>query len=242
MSLLGKWKGRKSGSEEGKLDAALPPFQSLTAAMAARINVWRTLFFITTVVCGSVIVTQQQIILHKLFQKLNEQVLIVPGSPEFFRVRPGQIPDESVFMFAEYVAENLGNFSYRNLDYHLGKVTAYMTPEVSQRLEMAIELRKKDWVARKLEQTFAYEPVRHFDIVNDDRGPKYVAGVAGVRTQYVEGHVFSETRDVLYTEFRAQGKLTPDHPFIFGIEKVEWMTPEQYQALLLARGTGAEKG
>ncbi len=113
-----------------------------------------------------------------------------------------------------------------------------MTPIARGRFETSYEQRLKDWSGRKVDQTFAYEPVRRFDLTSDEHGPIYTAAVEGVRTQYVEGHVFSETRDVLVLTFRSRGDLTPEKPFIFEIESLEWMTPDQYQALAAAKGLG----
>jgi hypothetical protein len=211
---------------------SLPAFLPLQAALSARVRSWKALYFASVLVLLAVIVGQQCIIFHKLFQKLNEQFVIVPGSPEFFRVRPGQVPDESVFLFAEYVAANIGTFTHQNVKYHFGKASQHMSPETKGRFETAFQGKLKDWEERKVDQVFAYEPVRKFSLVNDKFGPKYTTAVTGQRTQYVEGHVFSETQDVLLLEFRSRGNLTPDRPFIFELEKMEWLSPSQYQAIL----------
>ena len=221
----------------------MPPFYEINAALAARAKTWRGVFFAVAGLLTLVIVLQQRIIFHKLFQKMGEQIVIVPGSPEFFRVRPGQVPDESVFLFAEYVAANVGTFSYRNVKYHFGKISEYMTPIARGRFEAKFEQIQKDWALRKVDETFAYEPVRHFDLVSDEHGPKYIAAVEGTRVKYVEGRAFSETHDVLLLHFRSRGNLTADHPFIFEIEDLEWMTPEQFQALkAVGLSAGGEKG
>lgn len=216
----------------------LPPFHSVHAALLMRVRTWKNMFFITLVMSCFVIVVQQKIIFHKLFQKTNEEVVIVPGSPEFFRVRPGQIPDESVFIFSEFIANNLGNFSYRNVKYHFGKISEFMQPNIKGRFEADYSARLSDWSERKVEQSFSYEPVQTFDLVNDKRGSKYVVAVSGTRTQYVEGHLFSENPNVLLLEFRAQGNLTPEKPFIFEIENIEWLSPSQFEAIKNARGLG----
>lgn len=220
----------------------LPPFHSVHAALLMKLRTWKNMFFITLLVCGVIIISQQRIIFHKLFQKMNEEIVIVPGSPEFFRVRPGQIPKESVFIFSEFIANNLGNFSYRNVKYHFGKVSDFMHPSIKGRFESDYENRLLDWSERKVDQSFAYEPVRTFDLVNDTRGSKYVVAVTGIRTQYVEGHSFSETHDVLLLEFRAQGNLTPEKPFLFEIENIEWLSPSQFEAIKNARGLGKYEG
>lgn len=220
----------------------LPPFYAVHAALLMRLRTWKFLFFITLLINMTVIVAQQRIIFHKLFQKTNEEVVIVPGSPEFFRVRPGQIPKESVFIFAEFIANNLGNFSYRNVNYHFGKVSEFMHPSIKGRFESDYANHLTDWNERKVDQNFAYDPVRTFDLVNDARGSKYVVSVTGTRVQYVEGHAFSETRDVLLMEFRPKGNLTPEKPFIFEIENIEWLTPSQFDAVKNARGLGKSNG
>lgn len=218
----------------------LPPFYTMEAALLTRIHTWRAVFFGVTGALLLVIFAQQRIIFHKLFQKMGESVVIVPGAPEFFRVRPGQIPDESVFLFAEYVAANLGNFSHRNVAYHFGKVTRFMHPTIRNPFEQTYEARLKDWSERKVDQSFAYDPVKHYELIKDQKGSLYLTGVEGTRVQYVEGHVFSETRDVLVVEFRPMGDLTPEKPFLFEIEKLEWMSPEQFSALKAVRGLGKE--
>lgn len=219
----------------------LPPFHSVETALLMRCRTWKIMFIVTTLVLIAIIFFQQKVIFHKLFQKMNEEIVIVPGSPEFFRVRPSQIPQESVFQFAEYIAGNLGNFSYRNVKYHFGKISEFMSPFVKGRFESDTEKRFADWTERKVDQSFSYDPVKSFDLINDDHGPKYVVSVSGTRIQYVEGHTFSETRDVLLVEFRPQGNLTPEKPFIFQIENIEWLTPAQFEAIKSARGLGKNK-
>lgn len=219
----------------------LPPFHQMQCALMTRIRTWRSIFFTTSSILIAVIFFQQRIISHKLFQKMNEEIVIVPGSPEFFRVRPGQIPNESVFNFAEFIAGNLGNFSYRNAKYHYGKISEFMSPELKGRFESDYEKKFGDWNERKVDQSFSYEPVKTFDLIHDKRGSKYVVSVHGNRTQYVEGHVFSETSDVLLLEFRPQGNLTPEKPFIFEIDHLEWLSPSQFEAIKNARGLGQIK-
>lgn len=219
----------------------LPPFYQAQAALLTRVRTWKTMFFVTTGILTVVIFSQQRIIFHKLFQKMNEEIVIVPGSPEFFRVRPGQIPSESVFNFSEYIAGNIGNFSYRNVKSHYGKISEFMNPITKGRFESDYEKRLGDWNERRVDQSFSYEPVKSFDLVNDERGPKYIVSVEGTRVQYVEGHSFSETRDILLLEFRPQGNLTPEKPFIFQIENLEWYTPSQFEVIKNARGLGKFK-
>lgn len=209
----------------------LPPFYSALAAVNIRRRSWKMLFFASAGVLMTVVAFQQKVIGNKLFDKANEPFVIVPGAPEFTRIRPGQVPDESVFIFAEYVAANLGNFSWRNVRYHLGKVSAFMTPAMRGQFERDFEARAKEWVERRVDQNFAYEPVKQFQLQNDVRGQKYVVTVEGTRSQYVEGHVFLETKEFLNLVFRARGNLTPDRPFIFEIEDIRWLSPAQMDAL-----------
>lgn len=220
---------------------SIPPFYAIETALLMRCRTWKTTFIVSAIVLGGIILFQQRIISHKLFEKMNEEIVIVPGSPEFFRVRPGQIPQESAFNFAEFIAGNLGNFSYRNVQYHFGKISEFMAPLIKSRFESDTDKHVNDWTSRKVDQSFSYDPVKKFDLVNDDFGPKYVVAVTGTRTQYVEGHAFSETKDVLLIEFRPQGNLTPEKPFIFQIENLEWLTPQQFESIKNSRGLGKEK-
>ena len=220
----------------------LPAFYPLQAALVMRIKTWKILFIGVTGLLLTIILLQQRIIFHKLFQKMNEEIVIVPGSPEFFRVRPGQIPDESVFLFAEYIAANLGTFTHGNVKYHYSKIAEHMSPATKGSFESATQSRLKDWEERRVDQVFAYEPVTSFDLVNDPYGAKYIASVRGKRTQYVEGHIFSETSEVLLLEFRSRGNLTPDRPFIFELDKMDWLSPIEFEAIKVARNLEGKKG
>ena len=46
------------------------------------------------------------------------------------------------------------------------------------------------------------------------------------------------SRNVLLLEFRAQGNLTAEKPYLFELENLEWLTPEQFDAVKTARGLG----
>jgi len=227
MGLASFTRSRPSGASTF---SDLPPFHTALAALNMRRRSWKILFFASTALCAGVIAFQQRIIMHKLFEKGNESVVIVPGAPEFSRVRPGQIPDESVYIFGEFVAANLGNFTWRNVRYHFGKVAQYMTPAMRGRFERDLEARSTDWIERRVDQTFAYEPVRAFALTNDATGPIYRLTIEGTRSQYVEGRSFSEGREFLKLAFRVRGNLTADKPFVFELDSVEWLTTAQYAA------------
>lgn len=204
--------------------STLPVYVSAVAAMNMRKNTWKGLFF--TYVGLSVIL----LCVVKCKENVKETVVIVPGAPEFARVAPNQIPEESVFNFAEYVASHVGSFSYRNVKYHFSKIMNFMSPLAASKFQQNFESKLKDWQERRVEQGFAYEPVKVLNIDKDKFGTKYVVAVKGTRVQHVEGHVFSETRDVLLLAFRTRAKLTPEHPFIFEVESLEWFPEDTYES------------
>lgn len=218
--------------DDGPMLLASPPaFVALTAALTYRLRVLTVCAAVGGAVLVLVIIVQQRIILDKLFEEGREKVVIVPGAPEFIRVRPDQVPDEAVHLFAEYVAGQMGSFSHRDVRYQFGKLEKYMSREMAGRFNRDFEDQVKIWEARQLEQSFALEPVRTFYLRNDGSGPAYHAFVKGTTTRYLSGKSFSQTAQVLYLSFRTRAAFTTERPFIFELENLRWMDTPAAEAL-----------
>jgi hypothetical protein len=214
---------------------ALPPYFNVVGAFNTRLRAWIILYFATVLVLSGVILIQNKTLSHRLFKAIDREFLIVPGAPEFIPVRTNKIPDSSVFGFAEFVANHIGTFTYRNVSYHYGKVLDYMTPKLRGEFDIIVDLKLKEWSERRTEQVFGYEPVKEFDLQNDSKGPVYTVFVEGTISRYVDGKAFDETREVLHLKFRTKN-ITAEKSFFFEIDTLEWMNPDQFLAIKASRG------
>lgn len=207
----------------------LPSFLSHVAIYRdrQRVTTWfmsgLTLLFIS-------IVAMQEWRVAKLTKALSERdYLIVPGAPEFMRIRPGFIADESVYLFAEYAANLLSTFSYNTVTAQYRTLSEFMTPELKARFLLAMERPLKMYRELRVDQVFDLEPVKKFELKNDERGAKYIVRTHGQVRKYIEGNLRETVpnESILFT-FRPR-KVKPSSPWFFEIESFDRMTPEEEQ-------------
>lgn len=207
----------------------LPPLLSHVAIYRdrQRVALWLmaglTIFFIA-------IFSAQEWRISKLTQALSDRdYLIVPGAPEFMRIRPGFIADESVYLFAEYAANLLSTFSYNTVEGQYRTLSEFMTPELKTKFLMSTEKALKMYRDLRVDQVFDLEPVKKYELKKDERGPKYIVRARGQTRKYVEGNLRETvpSESVIFT-FRPR-KVKPNTPWFFEIENFERLTPEEEQ-------------
>ena len=228
----------KSESETVERIRILPPFESQIAILCAQRNKWRLLAASSVLFSMLAAISFAVLLHHKLFEKMNIEYIVVPGAAEFLKVRPNLIPDSVVFDFAEFVATYAGNFTYRNAKDHFATVAERMAPELKGRFLRDADSKFSEWSKRRVDQMFAFDPVRRFDVVNDKFGAKYVLVVRGNRTQYADGTKLLETDENLYLELRPRTSLAAgtrlDESLLL-IERLDWVTSSQAETLLATR-------
>lgn len=208
----------------------LPSFVSAVAVMNHKVKVAKW-FCIGCSVLLAVSFYFQNRSISKLIQRLSEQdIVVVPGAPEFMRVRPGFIPDETVYMFSEYVASRMATFSYRSAEYQFKEVAEFMTPELKQRTLSELEKKYQMYRDLRVDEVFDIEPVRSFDLKNDARGAKYTVRVKGTARKYVEGNLRESTPgETIVIEFRTVA-LKTKQPWVFQIENITRLSPSEAEA------------
>lgn len=224
-----------SGSERV---LALPPLEARVALLGAQRNKWKMLC-LSSVAVGAVCASALGYLLnHKLFEKMGSEFIVVPGAADYIRVRPNLIPDAAVFAFAEYVASYSGTFSHRNAKESFAIIGERMVPELKGRFLRDTDARLTEWSRRRVDQVFAYEPVRRFDVLSDAHGAKYALVVKGTRTQYADGTLLQESLENLYLVLRPRLSVKPGSradESLFQIERLEWVTSAQAETLLATR-------
>jgi hypothetical protein len=231
---------RTTGVDSAIMDraVALPPFESQLAMALAQRNKWKV-FCLSSVACAVVCLGGMGLLLnHKLFEKMGSEFIVVPGAADYIRVRPNLIPDAAVYAFAEYVASYAGTFSHRNAKESFAIIGERMAPELKGRFLRDTDARLTEWSRRRVDQVFAYEPVRRFDVLNDSHGAKYALVVKGTRTQYADGTLLQESMENLYLVLRPRLSVKPGtraDESLFQIERLEWVTSAQAETLLATR-------
>lgn len=213
--------------QKTELTSDLPPFSSQLVIYRDRYRVAKWAIA-GVVLLAAVSFCIQEVRVSNLAKLIGDKdYLIVPGAPEFMRIRPGLIAPESVYLFAEYAASQLSTFSYNTVEAQFRSIADYMTPELKTRFLMSIERPLKMYRDLRVDQVFESIPVKAFDLKNDARGAKYIVKVRGQTRKYVEGAL----RELVPVEnvtfvFRPR-KIKANQPWFFEIESYARSTPDE---------------
>lgn len=231
MKLLKSFLERFNNSKKVQATPELPTY-------LGQLSIYRDRQRVSNWVLGSVvtlclaIVVLQEVRSQRLTTALSEKdYLIVPGAPEFMRIRPGLIAPESVYLFSEYAASQLSTFSYNTVEGQFKSIADLMTPELKTRFLLSVERPIKMYKDLRVDQVFDIEPVKTFELKNDARGPKYVVRVRGQTRKYVEGALReSVPTEVVSFVFRPR-KIKTNQPWFFEIESFSRLTPDEEEKM-----------
>jgi hypothetical protein len=223
-----------AGREPGVAD--LPPFLSQAAIYRDRLRMAKAWTIGVTVLAVALLGLQELRFHGALARYTNREILIVPGAVDFMRVRPNILPDNVVYYFAEYVAENVGTFNYLNVEAKANRVTEFFTPEFRERY--LAELRKSQGAYRELRVTevFSPSPATKFQLVKDAGGsPHYVVNVEGQLDRYSNDTRLVSEPEIITVKFRTT-RVLPDKPWFFEVENISRKSREEYAREQQARG------
>ena len=118
-----------------------PPFASVTAIYNSKLRRYRNTIGILLAAI-TVIFCVEEFRLHKALKSiLNKEWLVIPGATTFMRVRPGEISDEILFSFSDWVVKQLESFDYTDVAEQYHDLEKYMAPEM--RAKFVVEKKTK---------------------------------------------------------------------------------------------------
>lgn len=141
-------KNNVDSENERIMNQYFPPFASITAIYNSKIRRYKSIIGILLVVI-TVILCVEEFRLHKALKSiLNKEWLVIPGATTFMKVRPGEISDETLFSFSDWVVKQLESFDYIDVAEQYHDLEKYMAPEM--RAKFVIEKKAKIEKYKKL--------------------------------------------------------------------------------------------
>jgi hypothetical protein len=236
-SILQKIRSQKTEfNHEPKADLeVLPPFLATAAIYNDRLRVFKGML-IAVCALSAVAIGFQELRYQSLVSKtVNKDFIIIPGAVDFMRVRPGLVPDSTVFYFAEFVAEQMGTFNSANVEQRLEKIGQFMTPSFKE--VVAMEVKQKLPLYKELSATevFIPEPATKYELKKDESGtPIYVVDVKGHVERFSGSQKIQEGDEIATVTFRTT-RIVPDRPWMFEIIDIKRRTVQQFKAEQVAK-------
>lgn len=206
----------------------LPPMLATAAVYNDRLRMAKVFCVGTVLVCGSIVAIQEYRFRGALEHSLNKEFLIIPGVVDFMKVRPGTIPDNVVFYFAEYMAEQIGTFSHSTIEEKYTRVSQFMSPPVREAFLLAMRKNLATYRDLAVTEIFSPKPAGKFDVSKDEAGnPVYVVHVEGNVDQYTNDQKLKSTAEVITLQFRTT-RITSDKPWFFEVTSLIRQSREEF--------------
>jgi hypothetical protein len=230
-----KKQGEEVAAEEGRplhkgpeLVEELPPFLAQVAVYRDRLRIAKG-FCIGVTVVALVLIGLQEARFHgALARYTNREILIVPGAVDFMRVRPNLLPDTSVYYFAEYIAEQVGTFTFQNVEAKTAHLGEFFSPAFRAKFETELRKNLRTWQELRVTEVFTPAPVTRFVLRKDAGGElHYVVDVRGQLDRYTNDTKLASTQEVMTLKFRTT-RIEADKPWFFEVEEISRMSYDDW--------------
>jgi hypothetical protein len=214
--------------EQERALAELPPFLARNAVYRDRLRMMK--WFCGAVVSFSALVIGlQEMRFHGVLSRLSDRdVLVVPGAVDFMRVRPNLLPDSSVYYFAEYIAEQVGNFSHRTIEERSSRLGEFCVPQFFERYMTQVRRAFPEYRELQVTEVFEPKPPTKYNLVKDANGtPQYVVAVEGSLQRYASDTRLLTEEEVIVVTFRTT-KIKPDKPWFFEVVDINRKSRRDY--------------
>lgn len=208
--------------------AMIPPFMASNAILQDRLQVAKVFCVGVIVVCVSIVALQEWRFKGALEHALNKEFLIVPGVVDFMRVRPGIIPDNVVFLFAEYMADQVGTFTYANVDERYKRASEFMSPALRESFLMELRKKEKDYRELAVTEIFSPQPIAKFEQLKDAaQNPYYLVHIKGTLDRYSNDQKIISEEEIFTLKFRTT-RIMADKPWFFELISLERQSSEEF--------------
>jgi hypothetical protein len=216
--------------------ADLPPFLAQAAVYRDRLRMAKA-WTVGVTLTALVLLGLQELRFHgALSRYTNREILIVPGAVDFMRVRPNVLPDNVVYYFAEYIAENVGTFSYLNVESKASRVCEFFTPEFREKYLTELRKSQKAYQELHVTEVFTPLPTAKFELVKDAGGnPHYLVNVEGQLDRYSNDTRLVSEKEIFTIKFRTT-RVLPDKPWFFEVEELSRKSRAEFDREQEARG------
>lgn len=184
------------------LEGHFPPFASVTSIYNSKIRIYRNTIIIL-IAATVVVFSIEEYRLHKALKSiLNKEWLVIPGATNFMKVRPGEISDDVLFSFSDWIVRQLETFDYMNVDEQYHELEKYMSPEM--RVKFSLEKKQKIEKYKKLGvvQFISFsKPSQIYQKNNDSGDSYYEATYRGSIQRYSNDEKLKPISEVITVKF-----------------------------------------
>lgn len=163
--------------EEARKKSSFPTHLTLADFFNLKIKYKNIQLIFVTLICLFIVVMQEVRFSNKLYQVANEmknrEFLLVPGVPNYMKVRPGEMPTVNILGFSDWFVGQYMNFYYGDIDIKYNQIEDYMSPEYREQFKLFSKKDLKEVKDLSVTQIYQVPPAKEAQRITDKNGSTY---------------------------------------------------------------------
>lgn len=237
--VLNRMKNKKEDDSERKKrleDSAFPPHLTLANFYNLKIKNKNIQLIFVTLICLSIVIIQEFRFSGKLYQVANEmknrEFLLIPGVPNYMKVRPGEMPTVNILGFSDWFVSQYMNFYYGDIDAKYSQIEDYMSPQYREQFKLFTKKEIKDVKDLAVTQIYQTPPANETKRSTEKNGVTYyTVTYIGNTIRYTNDQVLPPSEpQVVILKFKTS-RVDTTKMWLFEVENMLVMKKSEYDSM-----------
>ncbi len=198
-----------------------PPFSSVITIYNSRIRIYKLFLSFLLITLITVLIVEEYRVRKMINVTLNKDIVVLPV-PNFMKVRPGEISDDVLFSFSDWVVKQLESFDYADVDSQYHELEKYMSPEMRAKFifenKAKIEKYKKLSVVQYI--TFN-KPDKIYQKIDKNKESYFEVTYNGTIQRFTDDQKLNPIGEVFTLKFSTSSLENTNRKWIFEIQDIQ---------------------
>lgn len=216
--------------------ASLPPHVTLTDFYNLKLKTKNIQLIFVTAICLSIVIIQEFRSSSKLFQVANEmknrEFLLIPGVPNYMKVRPGEMPTVNILGFSDWFVAQYMNFYYGDIESKYTQIEDYMSPQYREQFKLFTKKEIKDVKDLAVTQVYQAPPAKEAKRATENNGiTYYTVTYIGNTIRYTNDQALPPSEpQVVILKFKTS-RVDTTKMWLFEVENMLVMKKSEYDSM-----------
>ncbi len=198
-----------------------PPFSSVITIYNFRIRIYKIFLCILLFTLITVFIVEEYRVRKMINVTLNKDIIVLPV-PNFMKVRAGEISDDVLFSFSDWVVKQLESFDYVDVDSQYHELEKYMNPEM--RAKFIFEKKSKIDKYKKLAvvQYITFnKPQKIYQKIDKNGESYFEVTYNGTIQRFTDDQKLKPIEEIFTLKFTTSSLENTNRKWIFDIKDIQ---------------------
>lgn len=222
--------------KENKTKTSLPPHLSLSTFYNMKLKNKNIQMITVFIICLFIVVVQEFRFNGQLMKVANDmknrEFLLIPGVPDYIKVRPGEMPTANVLGFSDWFISQYMNFYYGDIDQKYNQLEDYMDPEFREQFKLFTKKSVKEVKDLSVTQVYEFSPATEAKRTTNKNGSVYfTVAYVGKTVRYTNDEQLPPTEpQVVVLKFKTS-RIDTTKMWLFKVINLSVMKKSEYDSI-----------